>query len=214
MAHPDTITDAAQIAYDTVLASTGDTELADLIRHGIEDAYRTGWNRALEGAAHEHHRRVSAVRLGGRSAPRHRRLRRERQGLGDRSREVALPGLPVEAGPAVVRATAILVEPQSGRDERGGGIGGDRPDAAPPAGEPGCSGLHLLRDDFADGRRDFLWNLFNTGAELAEVNGRMEARFAAGSADDSAAIESGFRYDFRNSELSAEVRVRTTAAAS
>ena len=52
MARPDTIDQAAQIAYDAILRRTGDdTELADIIRRGIHDAYRTGWNRALEGAA-------------------------------------------------------------------------------------------------------------------------------------------------------------------
>jgi hypothetical protein len=91
----------------------------------------------------------------------------------------------------------------------GAGDDGAGPDAGPPPGEPGiagCGALQLLRDDFADGERDFLWNLFTSGAELLEVNGRMEARFAAGSADDSATLESGFRYDLRNSELSAEIQ--------
>jgi len=51
---PDTITDAAQIAHDLVMRRTnGDTELADIIRRGIHDAYRTGANRALETAAQE-----------------------------------------------------------------------------------------------------------------------------------------------------------------
>lgn len=97
-----------------------------------------------------------------------------------------------------------------GRPDGGGDDGtpgtGD-PDAGPPGrGEPGCGALHLLRDDFADGERDFLWNLFTTGAELLETNGRMEGRFAGGSADDSVAIESGFRYDLRNSEISVEIQ--------
>lgn len=54
MARPDTINEAAQLAYDTVLAvHPDDTELAVLIRDAIHDAYRTGWNRGLEGAALE-----------------------------------------------------------------------------------------------------------------------------------------------------------------
>ena len=48
MGAPDTIAEAAQIAHDLVMRRTdGDTALADLIRWGIHDAYRTGWNRAL-----------------------------------------------------------------------------------------------------------------------------------------------------------------------
>ncbi|WP_174545584.1 hypothetical protein [Nocardiopsis dassonvillei] len=52
MARPDTIHEAAQMAYDAIMRRTeGDHELADIIRRGVEDAHRTGWNRALEGAA-------------------------------------------------------------------------------------------------------------------------------------------------------------------
>jgi hypothetical protein len=91
-------------------------------------------------------------------------------------------------------------------DDRPDGGAGDPDGGTAAGGEPGCGALHLLRDDFADGQRDFLWNLFSTGAALVETNGRMEGRFAAGSADDSVAIESGFRYDLRNSEISVEVQ--------
>ena len=49
---PRTIDECAQIAYDAVMRRTdNDTELADIIRAGIHDAYRVGWNRALEGGA-------------------------------------------------------------------------------------------------------------------------------------------------------------------
>ncbi|MFE1170434.1 hypothetical protein [Nocardiopsis sp. NPDC058789] len=52
IAPPRTLSECAQIAYDAVMRRTGDdTELADIIRRGIYDAYRTGWNRALEGGA-------------------------------------------------------------------------------------------------------------------------------------------------------------------
>lgn len=45
---PQTINEAAQIAYELILRRTdNDTELADIIRRGIRDAYRTGWNRAI-----------------------------------------------------------------------------------------------------------------------------------------------------------------------
>lgn len=45
---PDTIDEAAQIAYDLILRRTdNDTELADIIQRGIHDAYRTGWNRSI-----------------------------------------------------------------------------------------------------------------------------------------------------------------------
>lgn len=54
MARPETITESAQIAHDLILSRTdGDTVLADLVRRGIHDAYRTGANRALEAAALE-----------------------------------------------------------------------------------------------------------------------------------------------------------------
>lgn len=54
MTRPMLITDAARIAHDTILRRTsGDTELADIIRDGIYDAYRVGANRALEAAAGE-----------------------------------------------------------------------------------------------------------------------------------------------------------------
>jgi len=54
MARPETIAESAQIAHDLILSRTGgDTVLADLIRRGIHDAYRTGANRALEAAAQE-----------------------------------------------------------------------------------------------------------------------------------------------------------------
>lgn len=48
---PRTIDECAQIAYNLVLTTTGDPEVADIIRRGVEDAYRIGWNRALEGGA-------------------------------------------------------------------------------------------------------------------------------------------------------------------
>lgn len=52
--HPSTIDEAAQIAYDLILRHTdNDTELADIIRRGVLDAYRVGANRALEAAAVE-----------------------------------------------------------------------------------------------------------------------------------------------------------------
>lgn len=54
MGAPDTIAEAAQIAHDLVMRRTdNDHELADIIRAGIHDAYRTGANRALEAAAQE-----------------------------------------------------------------------------------------------------------------------------------------------------------------
>lgn len=54
MARPDTITDAAQAAYDVIMRRTeDDTELADIIRRAVLDAYRVGANRALEAAAVE-----------------------------------------------------------------------------------------------------------------------------------------------------------------
>lgn len=51
---PQTIDEAAQLAHDTVLAAhPGDTELADIVRRGVLDAYRIGANQALEAAARE-----------------------------------------------------------------------------------------------------------------------------------------------------------------
>lgn len=48
---PQTIAETSQIAYDTVAVRAGDTELAGLVRRAVEDAYRTGWHRALRGNA-------------------------------------------------------------------------------------------------------------------------------------------------------------------
>lgn len=48
---PPTIDECAQIAHNLVLTATGDPEVADIIRRGVEDAYRVGWNRALEASA-------------------------------------------------------------------------------------------------------------------------------------------------------------------
>lgn len=44
---PRTIDECAQIAHDLVLTTTGDPEVADIIRRGVEDAYRVGWNRSI-----------------------------------------------------------------------------------------------------------------------------------------------------------------------
>ena len=48
---PATIDECARIAHNLVLTTTGDPEIADIIQRGVEDAYRIGWNRALEGGA-------------------------------------------------------------------------------------------------------------------------------------------------------------------
>lgn len=48
---PRTIDECAQIAYSLVMTTTGDPEVANIIRSGIHDAYRVGWNRALEASA-------------------------------------------------------------------------------------------------------------------------------------------------------------------
>ncbi len=44
---PRTIDECAQIAYNLILTTTGDPEVADIIQRGVEDAYRTGWNRSI-----------------------------------------------------------------------------------------------------------------------------------------------------------------------
>jgi hypothetical protein len=79
---------------------------------------------------------------------------------------------------------------------------------AAPAGGPGCGSLQLLRDDFANGSRDVRWSWPTGGAEVAEADGRVEIRLAAGTGEAWGTQESSFRYDFRDSELGVEV-VRT-----